>query len=186
MSSLGALSFQLHADLAAAHSGRATWGYALSTGISLSQDSESAVSGSGEDWLESGTSRAQLASHNRPWEEESAGPRWLRRTKDGIMEVISREGTTAQIDPLRFCQWLLERCRERGVQVYQSTRAISVSRDGFGVLNGLRISQEGVESERTSNEDPSPMPTLIPCSPLLPSRYYRWCMVPTCLRDPLS
>lgn len=145
---LGSLSYTLHAKLAAQHNGRARWGYAHSTGISLSQDSEEeAVSGSGEDWLESGTSRAQLANHNRPWEEEGLGPEWLRRTKDATMEAISRGGTTAQIDPLRFCGWLLERVRERGVQVRNPARALSLSRDGDGVLNGLRISQDGVEIE---------------------------------------
>ncbi|KAF2828732.1 FAD dependent oxidoreductase-like protein superfamily [Ophiobolus disseminans] len=145
---LGALSYTLHAQLANAHNGRTTWGYAHSTGISLSQDSEEeAVSGSGADWLESGTSRALLASHNRPWEEERICPEWLRRTKGATMEVISRGETTAQIDPLRFCQWLLARCEERGVTVRYPARAISVSRDGKGVLNGVRISQDGVETE---------------------------------------
>ncbi|KAH7088566.1 FAD dependent oxidoreductase [Paraphoma chrysanthemicola] len=144
--SLGTLSFQLHAALAKTHNGRATWGYAPSTGISLSQDSESAVGGSGEDWLESGTSRAQLAHHNRPWEEEQIGPLWLRRAKEGTMEVISQDGTTAQIDPMRFCQWLLARCQERGVQVRYPARAVSVLRDDKGMLHGIRINQGGAES----------------------------------------
>jgi glycine/D-amino acid oxidase-like deaminating enzyme len=148
VSSLGALSFKLHADLADAHAGRTTWGYSQSTGISLSQDSESAVDGSGEDWLESGTSRAQLANHNRPWEEQTGGPEWLRRTQGGVMEVISRDGTTAQIDPLRFCQWLLARCTERGVQVHQPATATSILKDQKGVLSGLRISKDGAETER--------------------------------------
>ena len=154
MSSLGALSFKLHADLASANSGRETWGYSRSTGISLSQDSESAVSGSGEDWLESGASRAQVANHNRPWEDETVGPQWLRRSKEGISEVISKEGTAAQIDPLKFCEWLLERCRERGVQVHQPAKAISVSTDASGTLNGIRISKDGTESEREAPLNP--------------------------------
>lgn len=64
------------------------------------------------------------------------------------MEVISKEGTTAQIDPLRFCRWLLERCKERGVNICQPARALSISQDQDGVLNGVRISQDGTESER--------------------------------------
>lgn len=139
VSSLGALSFKLHADLANAHSGRSTWGYSQSTGISLSQDSESAIGGSGEDWLENGTSRAQLANHNKPWEEQAAGPEWLRRTQEGIMEVISRDGTTAQIDPLRFCQWLLKEVKERGVRIHQPARATATIKDADDVLCGLRI-----------------------------------------------
>jgi flavin-dependent dehydrogenase len=62
------------------------------------------------------------------------------------MEVISRDGTTAQIDPLRFCRWMLERCKEKGVQMHHPARALSVSQEQ-GVLNGIRISQDGVETE---------------------------------------
>lgn len=150
MHSLGSLSYDLHAGLARKYSGRKTWGYAHSTGISLSQDSESesAVCGSGEDWLESGTSRAQLANHNRPWEEQPKTPKWLRRTSDAIMEVISREGTTAQIDPQRFCRWLLAKCKERGVNLHHPARAISLSRDSDGILNGIRLSKADTEFER--------------------------------------
>ncbi|KAF1831335.1 FAD dependent oxidoreductase [Decorospora gaudefroyi] len=148
VSSLGALSFKLHAELANTHSGRTTWGYSQSTGISLSQDSESAIGGSGEDWLENGTSRAQVANHNRPWaEEQKARPQWLRRTQEGIMEVISREGTTAQIDPLRFCQWLLETVKKRGVRMHQPARATGIAKDTQGSLSGVRISQDGTETE---------------------------------------
>lgn len=139
VASLGALSFALHKSLAEKHQGRQTWGYAQSTGISLSQDSESAISGSGEDWLENGTSRAQLAQHNRPWEEGVGRPEWLRRTKDGIMEVISRDGTTAQIDPLRFCKWLKSSVEERGVRIIHPAAATEVLRDAGGVLSGVRI-----------------------------------------------
>lgn len=63
------------------------------------------------------------------------------------MEVISRGGTTAQIDPLRFCRWLLGRCQERGVQVHNPAKALSVSRDEHGILNRVRISQDSTERE---------------------------------------
>lgn len=147
--SLGALSFKLHAELASTHAGRSTWGYAPSTGISLTQDSESesAVSGSGEDWLESGSSRAELVNHNRSREGQNGGPEWLRRTQDGVMEVISREGTTAQMDPLRFCRWLLERCRERGVRVHQPAKALGVVLDENGVLRGVKMGQDDEERD---------------------------------------
>jgi glycine/D-amino acid oxidase-like deaminating enzyme len=155
VSSLGKLSFQLHADLAKAHSGRKIWGYSSSTGISLSQDSESAIGGSGEDWLENGTSRAQASNHNRPWEEHVNGPEWLRRTQDGIMEVISRDGTTAQIDPLRFCQWLLAAVKRRGVTVRHPAKATSIVKDNIGMLSGLRIDQNGEETERKPPSTPA-------------------------------
>ncbi|KAF2133164.1 FAD dependent oxidoreductase-like protein superfamily [Dothidotthia symphoricarpi CBS 119687] len=147
VSSLGALSFKLHSDLASAYAGRATWGYAQSTGISLNQnDNDAAVSGSGEDWLENGTSRVNLVGHNRPWEEGLAGPEWLRCVQDGGVEIISRGGTTAQIDPLRFCRWLLERVKERGVHVWNPAKAVGLMQDESGVLNGVRISNEGEDA----------------------------------------
>jgi glycine/D-amino acid oxidase-like deaminating enzyme len=178
VASLGALSFSLHKSLAEQNDGRTTWGYSQSTGISLSQDSESAISGSGEDWLENGTSRAQLANHNRPWEEEGAGPEWLRRTKDGIMEVISRDGTTAQIDPLRFCQWLLKRVEERGVRIIYPASATEVLRDAKGVLSGVRIVGSQDDKSQDCEYSPSspwryivdesaPLTDTVPCTRLL-------------------
>ena len=141
VSSLGTLSFKLHSELAQAHGGRKAWGYSSSTGVSLSQDSESAIAGSGEDWLENGTSRAQAAGHNKPREEQVTCPGWLRRTQEGTMEVISRDGTTAQIDPLRFCQWVLKEVKARGVTIHQPARATGVIQDSEGVLSGVRIQQ---------------------------------------------
>ena len=64
------------------------------------------------------------------------------------MEVISREGTMAQIDPLRFCKWLLERCIERGVQVHQPATALSILQDDNGTMTGLTISKDGMEFDR--------------------------------------
>ena len=89
------MSFKLHKDLADAHDGRRTWGYAPSTGISLSQDDdpESAVGGSGEDWLADGTSRAQATNTEKSM--TGKGPVWLKM-KEG-MEVISQEETVAQM-----------------------------------------------------------------------------------------
>lgn len=54
-------------------------------------------------------------------------------------------------DPLRFCQWLLRQCTEKGVQVSHPARAISVSRDASDRLNGVRISRDGTETERQSH-----------------------------------
>ncbi|PSN67170.1 FAD dependent oxidoreductase-like protein superfamily [Corynespora cassiicola Philippines] len=141
---LGALSFKLHKELAEQNNGRKAWGYSRSTGISLSQDSEAAVGGSGEDWLHDGTSRAEAANHRKPI--ATTEPVWLKKVEESSLEVISQEGT-AQIDPLRFCQWLLERCTERGVQLHQPARTISVSKDENNLLNAIRISKESGEME---------------------------------------
>lgn len=61
--------------------------------------------------------------------------------------MISRHGTTAQIDPLRFCRWLLQRCEERGVRVLRSAQAVAVLRDGEDVVEGVRTSQGGEETD---------------------------------------
>jgi hypothetical protein len=143
------------------------------------------VSGSGEDWLESGTSRAQVANHNRPLEEDGVAPEWLRRTKEDTMEVISRDGTTAQIDPLRFCQWLLARCKERGVQVHHPARALSVSRE-HGILNRIRISQDGAETEsKTITHREEFLQLTILCSTMHTSSNHMRRMVTSCLQHPL-
>ncbi|KAF2865903.1 FAD dependent oxidoreductase-like protein superfamily [Massariosphaeria phaeospora] len=142
---LGALSFRLHNELADKNNGRRTWGYSQSTANSFNQDSEAAVGGSGEDWLRDGSSRAQAASAKSI--EDSDGPKWLKKTEDGSLEVISQNGMAAQIDPLRFCQWLLGQCLQRGVQLHQPAKAVSVTKDEQDQLNGLRISKDGAEIE---------------------------------------
>ena len=92
---LGALSFRLHKELADRFNGKKLWGYSQSTGTSLSQESESAVAGSGEDFLRDGTSRAQAAGAVPPLDAD--GPVWLKKVEGGSMEVISKENSTAQM-----------------------------------------------------------------------------------------
>ncbi|KAH7138934.1 FAD dependent oxidoreductase [Dendryphion nanum] len=148
VASLGTLSFRLHKELADAHNGRKTWGYSSSTGISYSQDiqdSEAAVGGSGEDWLRDGTSRAHAAGVRDGG--ASTGPIWLKKSAGASMEVISQHSSTAQIDPLRLCRFLLAECVRRGVKVHQPARALSISQDESGRFNGIRISQHGTETE---------------------------------------
>lgn len=141
---LGALSFQLHQELAERYNGQKVWGYSTSTGTSLSQESE-VVGGSGEDFLSNGTSRAQAAG-TAP-SVESAGPVWLKRTEGGSLEVISKESSTAQIDPLRFCKFLLDECLSRGVQLHYPAKPLSVSADRDSALSTLLISKDGQEIE---------------------------------------
>ncbi|PVI06210.1 FAD dependent oxidoreductase-like protein superfamily [Periconia macrospinosa] len=144
--SLGALSFKLHKDLSDRYNGRNTWGYCLSTGFSATQpqDCEAAVGGSGEDWLADGTSRVQATDSKR---SVRMGPEWLKRTEEGTVEEISAQGTVAQIDPLRFCQWLLDQCLQRGVKIHQPARVISVSKNEDGLFDGVRLSEDGIEKE---------------------------------------
>ncbi|KAF2712477.1 FAD dependent oxidoreductase-like protein superfamily [Pleomassaria siparia CBS 279.74] len=148
---LGALSFRLHRELAEANDGGKIWGYSTSTGISLSQDSEAAVGGSGEDWLRDGTSRANAAGKEEEEAVDMDGPKWLKRVEGGSLEVITRDGSNAQIDPLRFCTWLLERCTERGVKMTYPAKAVGVLKDDDGCLSKLRISKDGTETTLSCN-----------------------------------
>lgn len=103
------------------------------------------------------------------------------------MEVISRGGTTAQIDPLRFCGWLLERIKERGVQVRNPARALSVSKDTDGALNAVRISQDGEEIEcefrYTLSSEEAKANSI---SAVYAPRHHFWRMVASRLQYPLS
>ena len=77
------------------------------------------------------------------------------------MEVISRDGTTAQIDPLRFCEWLLKEVKERGVNVHQPARATSVIQDQDGVLSGVRIQAGEDADSQTECNTPSTKPSIV-------------------------
>ncbi|KAF2281491.1 FAD dependent oxidoreductase-like protein superfamily [Westerdykella ornata] len=151
VASLGALSFKLHKELADKHDGRKLWGYSASTGISYSQYSdEDAVGGSGEDWLFNGRSRAQAAAaaaaESQP-KADQEGPVWLKRSEGATLEVISRDDSTAQLDPLKFCQFLLDECLKRGVKLHHPAKAVGVTRDEQNQLIGIKISQDGSETE---------------------------------------
>jgi hypothetical protein len=97
VSSLGLLSFKLHKELADAHNGSQIWGYTPSTCISLTQSDEEAVGGSGEDWLDAGTSRANASTAKAVKDGWVDAPPWLKKVDGGSLEVISEVGTTAQM-----------------------------------------------------------------------------------------
>jgi hypothetical protein len=71
------------------------------------------------------------------------------------MEVISRDGTTAQIDPKRFCGWLKESVEKRGVRVLNPATATEVLRDAQGVLSGVRV--VGSQDQQTQDRKLSRM-----------------------------
>lgn len=143
---LGALSFKLHKELAEKHGGREKWGYCKSTGTSLTYDSEVAVGGSGEDWLRDGSSRASAAGVHAF--AEGDGPAWLMRAKGSSLEVISPDGSVAQVDPMRLCQFLLGESIARGAKLHHPTKVISVSKDAKDELASVRIaSADGAETD---------------------------------------
>lgn len=158
MASLGALSYSLHRSLAAANNGREKWGYCTSTALSLTQntgdEAESAIGGNGADWLRDGSCRAVAAGTQDVGAGE--GPDWLKR-EAGTLEGISEEGTVAQVDPKRLCQFLLEECLSRGVVLHQPAMVVGIAKDKEGVLAGVKI-REGTGHEIDSQSPSFSMP----------------------------
>jgi glycine/D-amino acid oxidase-like deaminating enzyme len=52
---------------------------------------------------------------------------------------MSKGDTTAQVEPRRLCQWLLDKCVERGVGVHQPARVVGLSTDVRDELAGVRV-----------------------------------------------
>ncbi|KAI9738735.1 MAG: hypothetical protein M1834_008240 [Cirrosporium novae-zelandiae] len=132
--SLGVLSFELHAQLADQYGGRERWGYARSTGLSLtdSGDGPEMDGKRGEDWLFEGTSRAGVAATR-----ESVGakaPSWLTRQKGGKLETLSNGDTSAQM------------CN-RGVHLHQPARVLSISTNLSSELSSIRILENDIETD---------------------------------------
>jgi glycine/D-amino acid oxidase-like deaminating enzyme len=98
---LGALSFTEHKRLAEEHNGNEKWGYSRSTGTSYTAGKGRTVGGrNGTDWLRHGSSRAEAAAAgvNEFVDGEEKGlPRWLKIKEEDTIEVISEEGSTAQV-----------------------------------------------------------------------------------------
>jgi hypothetical protein len=66
------------------------------------------------------------------------GPGWLK-PEAGALEGISEEGTVAQVDPRRLCQFLLDECLSRGVVLHQPAKVVGVAKDKEDVLAGVKI-----------------------------------------------
>ena len=95
LESLGELSFNLHAELAAQHGGSEKWGYMKGTAFSL----DASVVGRGtrgNDWLETGTSRAEAAG-GLTGEVVAETPRWLTMQRGTTLDRMSDEDTVAQV-----------------------------------------------------------------------------------------
>ncbi|KAK4172468.1 FAD dependent oxidoreductase [Triangularia setosa] len=146
---LGALSFNEHTRLAAENNGREKWGYTPSTCISYIQHHDgSKQQRRGDDWLRSGTSRVNAAPVEAE-QDERRRPVWLRKKEGDKVEVISEEGTTAQVDPRRLCEWLLEEVKNRGGVVMYPAKTTQVVRDeATGGIKGVKVKDSKDGSER--------------------------------------
>lgn len=93
VASLGALSFDLHRQLAAQHGGRERWGYSRCTGMSTVESDGKR----GEDWLREGTSRAGASAVHELRDEDSR-PAWFTKSvESGRVETISKDDNVAQV-----------------------------------------------------------------------------------------
>jgi glycine/D-amino acid oxidase-like deaminating enzyme len=99
VSALGRLSFEEHKRLAEEFGGREKWGYMKSQAISYSAGSGSGNKARGDEWLREERSRAEASNEgvSEIVAGEEYGPRWLRRAEGDILEVISVDGTMAQV-----------------------------------------------------------------------------------------
>ncbi|KAK6086068.1 FAD dependent oxidoreductase superfamily [Seiridium cupressi] len=140
--SLGALSFEEHQKLAAKEDGASKWGYAKSTSIILSP----ATNGRRkvDVWCREGASRGEAATGER---KSGAIPPWLWREEGDAMEVISEEGTVAQVDPLRLSQFLLQKCIDAGVHLHHPAKAISAGTDMRNEISSVRIADTTSSTE---------------------------------------
>ncbi|KAI0274744.1 FAD dependent oxidoreductase [Gloeopeniophorella convolvens] len=143
---LGALSFDLHKQLAAEHDGATQWGYSPSTGFSLPYATKQPTDAKrGEDWLLEGTSRATAAA-DAPAYGATALPTWLAadlQARHASADVLSTGASTAQVNPLQLCEFLLAQCRARGVAVHHPVFATGTVAAPSGALAGVVVRAPG-------------------------------------------
>lgn len=146
--SLGELSFKLHKELADGHDGRRLWGYSRSTGSSYSPSAaRPSRKRSDHGWMSEGRSRAGAAVQHE-FRSSDGGPSWLARYDGDRNEPIGEKDSVAQVDPLRLCQFLLQKCRDNGVHVMQPATATGFVYDEEGDRNGLTIELSNGTEER--------------------------------------
>lgn len=98
LTSLGALSFDLHHKLATKHGGDMKWGYMRGTAFNLdtvSNQTSKYGGARGDDWVHEDTSRGETAAAINPIPAE--WPDWLTKQQGGILERISEGETVAQV-----------------------------------------------------------------------------------------
>jgi glycine/D-amino acid oxidase-like deaminating enzyme len=147
---LGAYSFNLHRELAEQFDGARRWGFTGSHVYSLSLD-DAPGGVSGEDWLLAGTSRAnavgrKVAGHvNAPGEAVNADgtPAWISKQEKASWKPIAGVEDCGQVEPRRLCEFLLEKCMERGVKILLGKRAVGVKKKRDGGIEGVMVEDVG-------------------------------------------
>ena len=91
VASLGALSFDLHKQLALQHDGSTKWGHSKSTAASL----QTPTGKRGDEWLREDVSRAEAAAEHDL--VRGRVPNWLKRRIRDDVEIMSDGDNTAQV-----------------------------------------------------------------------------------------
>ncbi|UPL01426.1 hypothetical protein LCI18_012360 [Fusarium solani-melongenae] len=146
LASLGALSFEEHERLAKKYDGHEKWAYAKSVTVNYEPPRRKANGPGGEDWLREGGSRVDLVAEKREVEDGNSPP-WLRRVKGDAVSVVDNAEGTAVLDPLRLCQFLLDRCRAAGVRFHHPAVVLNVGPDCHDELSHVRIGFTDCSSE---------------------------------------
>ncbi|GAA5833541.1 hypothetical protein JCM11251_003522 [Rhodosporidiobolus azoricus] len=125
--SLAALSYSLHASLAAEHSGASRWGYRQLSTISVSADFSS---------LSRGSTKPRGARKLKGADEEHFD--WLSKEVLTGSELLGTPETTAQVHPEQFSRAMAQLAEERGVKIV------------YGTVNGLEKPSSPNEPYRLS------------------------------------
>lgn len=91
---LGKYSFAEHEALSANYGGDKKWGFMKGTALSLGSTDARSGGARGDDWLRTGTSRAETATSQPVLAE---GPEWLTKQKGTVVERISEGDSVAQV-----------------------------------------------------------------------------------------
>ncbi|KAL3590629.1 hypothetical protein FPOAC2_12824 [Fusarium poae] len=148
LASLGALSFDEHERLAEEHDGREKWLYAKSVTVNYELPRRKPKGFGGKDWLSEGGSRADLVEERGEVKDRNSPP-WLKRVNGDVLSLVDNGEGTAVLDPLKLCQFLLERCREAGVRIYTPAIIRHVGADCHDELSYVRIGYTDCSSETT-------------------------------------
>ncbi|KAL7276663.1 hypothetical protein RUND412_000323 [Rhizina undulata] len=141
---LGELSFSLHKALAEAHGGAEKWGYAASTGVSLTFPAGAGGGDEkkGHEWLFQGTSRALAAAEADVEAAIGTGiePGWIEREGlDLELELLSTESTTAVVNPRELCNFLYQQCSSRPTITFHQPATATAITMTAGKLTGVVV-----------------------------------------------
>ncbi|KAK7403097.1 hypothetical protein QQX98_011162 [Neonectria punicea] len=149
---LAELSYELHKKLAEKEGGREKWSYAKSVTVSYDPKGERTNGERGEDWLLEGTSRAGLVQDRKREIKDDEIPPWLNRVDGDAVSLVDDGEGTAVLDPLKLCEFLLEKCKAAGVNLHYPATPISVGTNAHGELASLRI---GYSNSSTTTDIPA-------------------------------